>query len=238
MYDPSKSVWYNPAIEYMFNTEINEWDIRDAGFSIIKQFKLLPDNEIERLELMGKGLDRHKAIGCIERDNKDFAKELSRKFGEVRKIFIEYNHINPDDDIISVKKDAIFMIGNPKRSKFGLVEFRPKNTYSSYLRFSNINNLEIYYRGVEMDIKGMSDVSVRVHRLYMYEFLRCIIGMLETKNPSIRRYIMNFIMDYKAFNLEEQFYIEFNSLSRERNPLFNFQKVIVPLIDLINKEVQ
>ena len=49
-YNPSKTTWFNPDIEYLFNNEIIEYDMKDAGFNIIKQFKLLPDIKIKELE--------------------------------------------------------------------------------------------------------------------------------------------------------------------------------------------
>ena len=55
IYDPSKSIWKNPNIEYLFNDDIIEYDIKDAGFSLIKQHRLLPDETIRNLEKLGKG---------------------------------------------------------------------------------------------------------------------------------------------------------------------------------------
>ena len=238
MYDTAKHVWLNPAIEYIFNTDIIEYDIRDAGFSIIKQYHLLPEQTIRKLAGMEKGLPRHKAIGIMERDDKQLAQNLSQKFGEVRKLFIDYNKINPDNDIISVKKDAIFMIGTVKKTTFGQIEFRPKNTYTSYLRFPNITNLELYYKDNWIDVKGIGDNTVGRHRLYMFDFLRTVIKQLEEKNPSVKRYMMNFIMQYKAHELEDLYYLEFNSLSKDFNPLYNYQNILIPLVELINKEIQ
>lgn len=237
MYDVYKHIWYNPCIEFLFDSNIKEYDIRDAGFSIIQQYHLLPDNEIQRLSRIEKGEKRHKAVGWLERDNKELAKNLSMHFGKVRELFINYNKIDPDNSIVSVKKDAIFMIGDVKRTKFGLIDFRVKNEYSSYLRFSNINNLELFYNEEKIDIKGMGDSAVARHRLYMYDFLQNIFMRFERHDVSIKRYIMNFIMKYKNNELEENYYVEFNSLSKDINPLFNYQKILIPLVELINKEI-
>lgn len=238
MYDSRKDVWYNPAIEYLFNTEITEYDIKDAGFSIIQQYKLLPDETIQKLKNIPKGEARHKMVGILQRDDKEFAKNLSQKFGEVRYLFINCNNINPDNDIVSVKKDAIFLTKQIQRTKFGLIEFRPKNYYSSYLRFSNVSNLELYYNDTGIEIKGMSDRSKNRHRLYMYEFMKTFISYMEGKNPSIKRYFIDFLMKYKAGTLDEEYYLEFNNLSRDINPIFNYQNIIIPLISIIQKEIQ
>ena len=235
-YNPSRSTWLNPNIEYLFNDEIIEYDMQDAGFNLIKQFKLLPVEKIEELEKLGKGFERHKTIGILQRDNKEFSKALLDKFAEMRMFFISTNNLT-DSRIISVKKDAIFTIGRCSRIKFGGISFTPKNVYSSYIRFSDIQNLEIYYSIDKMDIKGMSDQSMNRHRLYMMEFLRSIIPMIESKDIAVKRFIANFVSDYKSYMLDEGYYIEFNNLSKDINPLYNYQKVIIPIVQIILKEI-
>ena len=235
MYDPQKTTWLNPMIEYLFNDEIIEYDIRDAGFSLIKEFKLLPSDKIMELERMGKGFNRHVAIGKLQRDDKEFSKALNDRFADARRTFINVNHIS-DNNIVSVKKDAIFLIGTVSKLKFGMVEFDNKNSYTSYVRFSHINNLELYYHDNEFDVKGMSDSSVDKHRLWMLEFLRKVFGMIETKDVKIKRYMMQFIDDYKSQNLDDEFYTEFNNLSASYNPIFNYQKIIIPLMQIISRE--
>ena len=235
VYDPIKTTWLNPGIEYLFNDEIIEYDIRDAGFSLIKEFKLLPEIQIRELERMGKGFNRHVAIGKIQRDDKIFSKALNDRFADARRAFIAGNNIS-DSNIVSVKKDAIFTIGSVERLKFGIVEFDKKNSYSSYIRFSSVNNLELYYHNHTFDIKGMSDISVDKHRLWMLEFLQKIVPMIESKNISVKRYMMNFIDDYKSQRLDDEYYIEFNNLSSSYNPIFNYQKIIIPLMQIITRE--
>lgn len=143
-----------------------------------------------------------------------------------------------DDQIVSVKKDAIYTIGQCKRLRFGLVQFVAKNTYSSYLRFPNIQNLEIYYSSEATDVKGMGDTATNRHRLYMLNFLRTMISLIEHKDRGCKRRIMKFIEEYKAHELDEGYYLEFNNLSRAINPSFNYLNVIVPLVQIINREIQ
>lgn len=236
-YDPSKTTWLNPNIEYLFGNEIFEYDIRDAGFSLIKQYKLLPDSKIKELSMMNKGVERHIEIGKIQRDNKEFSSKLLDKFAEIRSIFISANNLS-SNDILSVKKDAIYTIGQCNRLKFGSIEFCPKNYYSSYIRFGEISNLEIYYSDINIDIKGMGNHAINRHRLYMLEFLRSTINMIENNDSKIKRTIIRFINDYKTQNLDEEFYIEFNNASREINPIFNYKNIIIPLVNIILKEME
>lgn len=237
IYDPSKSIWKNPNIEYLFNDDIIEYDIKDAGFSLIKQHRLLPDETIRNLEKLGKGEERHIAIGKIQRENKQLAIDLNNKFTEIRSIFINCNKLT-DNDIISVKKDAIYTIGSCNRVNFGMIHFVAKNRYSSYIRFADIQNLEIYYSAEQIDIKGMSDSSVNKHRLYMMEFFNTIIPLIESHNSKAKRYLISFINDYKTHKLDDEYYVEFNNLSRDLNPIFNYQNILLPMCQIILKEIE
>ena len=52
LYNPNRSNWFNPNIQYLFDEEIIEYDIRDAGFSLIRQYKLLSPDKIQELGAM------------------------------------------------------------------------------------------------------------------------------------------------------------------------------------------
>jgi phage host-nuclease inhibitor protein Gam len=234
-YDVSKSNWLNPNVEYLIDNNIVEYDIQNAGLSIIKEFELLSEADISLLENLDK-IERHIAIGKIQRENKEFSRMLTDKFAEIRAVFISANNLS-DNNIISVKKDAIFTVGKCNKVKFNKIEFIPKNKYSSYIRFVENMNIEIYYNPSDMSIKGIGDISINKHRLYMMEFIRMILSKLESKDSSIKRFMMNMINNYKNMKLEDEYYIEFNNMSREFNPIYNFKKVLIPLIKIILREV-
>lgn len=237
LYDPQKTVWLNPNIDYIFNTEIIEYDMRDAGFNLIKQFKLLPEEKIKELEKLGKGFERHKQVGILQGKDPVFSKALLSKFADMRTIFVNMNNIT-DDNIISVRKDAIFLIGEVQKTKFGQLEFAKKNVYTSYIRFPLIQDMEIYYSNMGLDIKGMSDNAVNRHRLYMIDLLFKTMGSIEDHNPRVKKTLIAFIEKYKAGEIDDGFYLEFNRMSRNIDPLFNYQKVFIPLIQIILKEVR
>lgn len=236
-YNPQKSTWLNPNIEYLFNNEIIEYDIHDAGFSIIKQFHLLPDAKIKELGILEKGGERHRAIGMLQRDDKVLSKSLSDKFAEIRMFFISANKLT-DNEIISVKKDAIYTIGPCEKLSFGTIKFVAKNRYTSYIRFPDIQNLEIYYSSDGIDVKGLGDSAINRHRLYMMEFLRNIISLIEDNSPKAKREMVRFIQAYKSNELDDEFYLEFNNISRNLDKQFNFQKIIVRLVGIILKEME
>lgn len=236
-YNPSQSTWMNPNIEYLFSEDIIEYDIHDAGYSLIKQFHLLPDDKIKQLSMLAKGIDRHVAVGKLQRDDREFSKLLTSKFAEVRQIFLTTNQIS-SDDIVSVKKDAIYTIGEQRRTRFGIVQFAQKNRYTSYIRFPNIQNIELYYSQDKLDVKGMGDSAINRHRLYMMEFFNELIPMIESRNPYAKRFLIRFIMRYKSHELDDEYYLEFNNMSRDINPLFNYLNILIPLVRIIHEEIR
>lgn len=234
MYTADIQTWLNPNIEFLFDKNIYEFDIHDAGLSIIKELKLLPEGKIQELSKMEKQKSVI-SVGKLQRDDKEFSKSLLNGFEEMRKRFLINNQLS-DNDIISVKKDAFFVTKKCKNTTFGFVEFVIKNKYTSYIRFSNNHNIECYYSDALLDIKGLSEVSENKHRLYLLDFLRKYFNMMENRNPRIKRFMINFINDYKNENLDEGYYLEFNNKSHSFDMYYNFINLITPLVQIIVKE--
>lgn len=235
LYLPEKSNWFNPKIEYLFNSLIYEYDIKNAGFSIIQEFGLLPSSEIMRLSKMEKGVQTIE-IGKLMGKDKSFSSALQEHFALVRKFFIDSNYIE-DCDLVSVKKDALFCTKECSKLKFGKVEFRVKNKYSSYIRFPLNNNLEIYYNdGCKLEVKGITDSNLNKHRIYMLEFIQKFIAMVEERNPAVKNFFKEFLMKYKWFELDTEYYLEFNNLSNAITPLFNYQMILIPFAQILVKE--
>jgi len=236
MYNPQTSSWCNPNIEYLFNNEIIEYDMKDAGMNIIQHYNLLDQHLINQLLSLEK-MDRHINIGKLQKQDKDLSKALSEKFAEMRAMFISANNLS-DNNIISVKKDAIYTIGPCYNLKFGKVEFTSKNIYSSYVRFVDNMNIEIYYSMKNIEVKGIGDSGVNRHRLYILSFINKIVSYIEMKDSSVKRFLKSFIDKYKRSELDDEYYVEFNNMSRELNPIYNYQKVIIPLVHITLKEME
>ena len=235
-YDPNRSNWFNDDIEYLINNVIIEYDMREAGMSIIKAFKLLGINTIKSLEEMDKK-ERIIEVGRIQGRDKDFSQRLLAKFAELRSLFMEANNL-ASERIIAVKKDAIFTIDYCENIKFGLIEFRPKNTYSSYIRLSENSNIELLYSNSSIEVKGIQEFSLNKHRLHTLEFLKIYFSKLENKDSFLKRILMKQIDSYKLGELEEEYYLEFNNKSKEFNPLFNYQKLYIPLVRIAMRELR
>ena len=101
----SSSLWKNDSfinqnIPYLFNHEIIEYDMKDAGFSLTREFHLLDEKIIEKLDKYKK--DKRKIeLGKIQRDDKDYRDNLKKSFAYARKLFLESNELE-DNDIIFI----------------------------------------------------------------------------------------------------------------------------------------
>ena len=94
---------------FEIDSEIVVWDIKTANLSICSEYKLLTEKQIRQIESMPKD-KRVRTVGLLERSSKKFAKALEEHFDIVVNQFIEQNGLNKDQDIICIKKDAVFVI--------------------------------------------------------------------------------------------------------------------------------
>ena len=86
-----RSSWINPKYEYLFGKKIVEYDMQSAGFSLVKEYKLLDEKTIQDLNNTGSKRELVVKLGLIQKKNKEFAKALSDAFKEARRRFFEAN---------------------------------------------------------------------------------------------------------------------------------------------------
>ena len=118
----------NEIRPFEVNSSIIEWDMKRAGLNLIKEFKLLPENLILELEDMPKK-DADIKIGKLQIKDKEFSKNLEKAFTDVMNHFLEVNNIDKEFDVLSIKKDACFVINKKiTQSTCGeYIKFIPKN---------------------------------------------------------------------------------------------------------------
>lgn len=207
-----RSLWLNKNIDFLFGMDIVEYDMHSAGLSLIKEFKLLPEEDIQVLDKMDKK-SKNVKIGLYQKDKK-FAKKLLECFVEARKRFITSNKLT-EENVLSVKKDAIFVIDTPiNNTDFGEIHFSRKNSYTSYLR---LNRLEFYINTSTniIDIKGLGqgEELEKVHELhddYMLKFIMKFTKLRENMADKkvMTNYISNFCKKYRERKLPIGFYRE------------------------------
>ena len=245
-----KHNYLNKDIEYLVSNEIIEYDMRSAGFNIIKKFKLLDDKKISHLESLPKER-RQITIGLYQRENKKFAEDLNSKFVEMRRLFFEANDLQ-DESVLSIKKDAIITTKRCYNTIFDNVEFAEKHVYTSYYY---ISKYEIYVGPSQIDLKGISDTKLQYHRDYMLDFMFRFLKLVEVgSRKQIITNLVQFANYYKRRELEVGYYRELNSDSLFRlnkefigdiigiqqvdsvddiDISFNYMKFIVPFIKLL-----
>jgi hypothetical protein len=255
-----KDTYLNKSYPMIINKVIIEYDLKSANTSLCKEYNLLPDAKIQEIENMPKK-NRVKTIGKIMRKDEKFKTGLKDAFIDIRRRFFEENNIQ-DEDVLAIKKDAIFCLREIKHTEFGFCKFSSKNRYTSYLY---VNQLEIYYNSKgntlgdngKIDVKGISDVNLEKHADYMLKFFKILFRHLEiSPRKTLNRYIANFIDRYKNLQLEVGYYREFNQMSIIRlndsdetydNDIFipyenkhehllidyNFFEILLPIVKLI-----
>lgn len=247
--------YLNPYKSLCINSEIIEYDIKSANLSIIKEYKLLSQDIIDKIEKMNKN-DRVIFVGKIMGKDKNFAKTLEKKFNDIIDEFIELNHLDKELDVISIKRDAVFVINkNISHTKFGEhINFIRKNVYTAYMY---LKPYEFYINNDKIDVKGLNDQLYNLHKNGILDLIREFIELCASTNMNkslINRYLKSLVVDYKNRNLCFDYYREFNQTSKYRYIIddevmlvdsinerslnridisYNYINIIIPMIRLI-----
>ena len=207
----SKEIWErhnytNHDVGMIINGEIIEYDIKAAGMNLAKEFGYIDKKILDYLETLDKKT-RNIKLGLLKKKDEQLSKKENQAFIEARKLFIVTNKLNVED-IVAIKKDAIFVSRRCNNRKFGNIEFIPKNKYTSYME---LNKLEFYYNSTQLDIKGINDVVYEQHEKYMIEFLKTYFSLMELNNKAkLIDYVTNFVYRYKSKLLDLGYYRELN----------------------------
>ena len=174
--------YLNKSIEYLKNVTITEYDIKSAGFSVLKFLKLLPDETLQKWEKLDKQTRTVKE-GLLQKEHPEIAEKILKTLSSARQAFVILNKIRPED-ILAIKKDAIFLI-NKQPTKLIIkefFEFRKKNTYTSYMY---INKKEFYFSSLtkELEVKGISNEAKILQKDYLLKYIGQIFASSEKVNP-------------------------------------------------------
>lgn len=241
-----KSNYTTKNVLYLFNHVIYEYDIHSADVNICKRYNLLPEDKIKKLESMDKKR-RVVAVGKLQRD-KDFRDSLLSGFCRIRREFYDSNDLEKED-IISVKKDAIFTTKKCKKLHFGNLEFVPKNIYTSFIQFGG---LEVYFHGDDVDVKGIDDRVLKKHENGILKVIITFFRKMETSSKSeVLSYMNRIVSRYKRRELPLDYYRRFNRDSKyhvvysddmfdeywddkvcDIDINYNFFNVLIPLIKI------
>lgn len=208
------------------NCSILEYDMKSCNTSICREFGLLPDKVLDRLEKMPKQ-QREITFGKLRGKNKELSQEHTKRVDEVVKQFIKQNNLNFEDDIVSIKNDAIFVynkdilyptIGNH-------ILFRPKNEYHGYIY---LHPFEFYFRydlneyNSYVDVKNFTrDVELlKKHSDGIFTLLHEFMQVAEKSNVDgyeLNKFCHDIVDYYKKRELDPAIYREFKVTAVNKN---------------------
>lgn len=196
------------------NSNIVEYDIRHANTSLMRYYKLKNPSIIDKLDNLPK-IKREIYVGNLQREDKEFSKALLKGFDDMMNLFLSTNGLSIEDDLLSIKKDAAFVINKKVHTTDfdGCVHFVKKNVYKHYIR---IGMYECYVKeDGSMDVKGIGDRdALNLHNNGILHLIREIIDLYITNdNIEINDYLHDFCVSYKKRELPFEYYREFNSQS-------------------------
>lgn len=248
----------NKDITLVYNSEIIEWDMKSGNISVMLYYNLVPEHVAKKIATF-PDKKRKIIVGNMQRDNKEFAKNLENGFNNIVNEFITLNQLSAYD-IISIKRDAIFVKNRDIRySSIGdYVLFRPKNHYHAYLY---LDKMEFYFGSDrKIDIKGINDKKSILHKDGILNLLNDVIEMKEqmcskidihTYLKKFTDYYLNGLLPFEYYrNLNdssmytmkmvvdgEYYSYEVDSIDEDMIPnvnlRYNYEHVILPLIQTI-----
>lgn len=200
----SKHNFTDRNIVHLKNVVIREYDIRDAGMSIIKHCKILGEEQIAFLQAMPK-TQKNIYIGNLMKEHPEFeiAPKMFDEYVRIRKNLFELNDIK-DEEVLSIKKDAIFLVNKRlKVSNIDIYDFVEKSKFSSYI---NLMSKEFYYSSWNnrLVVKGFDKevTKILLTRGNLFDRVRHIIQVAEFNNQSrVLKAIKDLRDDYIHYEL-------------------------------------
>lgn len=172
---------YNSSYNIILNSFIREYDISKANINVLFERGVIDKSTYDNLYNSDKFI-REKTIGLMIRKDNQIYKEIQAGIMDAKYKLIQSNNIDLED-IVSIKNDAVFVMNNKlQNTKFGLVDFKLKNTYTLFLK---IPKYEFYYyyntytKEEKLDIKGINDSKLEIHKNYFMDFLLALFNTLQ-----------------------------------------------------------
>lgn len=200
-----KLMWFNDNISYMFHGNILEYDMKAMSVSISERYKLLDDETIRILKLLPKE-KRTVKVGLLQRDNKEFSEKLIKCELETREKFLKTNNLD-ESNVLSLHSDAC-IFNSRKRiiNDIDGVEFKHANTWSSYMRYKNI---EMFFNDGVITYKGIPKDMLNQHTLGIHKYLCTVFDKLENYDSSVLDFLSRFQTKYLQDKLPDYYYIPF-----------------------------
>ena len=215
-----KSLNYKTQFKYFVNSFIREYDLSKANINALLYTKRISNKEHDHYLVMDRQ-ERETKIGLWIKKDPSVYKSIQQGIIEAKRRLVFANNIE-DFDIISVKNDAMFIVGKDLvYTAFPPFEFKVKNTYTVYLQ---VADLEIYYGdtvdpingfvNTNIDVKGISDDMLTLHQDGMLDLICNLCYKIQREDIKDTMKWMSQI--YEAFinrSLPKVYYRNFDSFS-------------------------
>ena len=217
-----ENITYNRLdLNFVHSRFIREYDIRKANISILYNSGIIDEATYTRLYNSTRAA-RQIEIGLMIKYDSELYKALAAGIIEAKHKLFTMNDIK-DYEVLSIKNDAVFILD--RQLQYTEVDknivFVQKNTYTSYIRFSN--KVEIFYGldkigdNEKVDVKGIGDETLRLHKDYFLDFIVFILSSVETESiDEVISSFKDFYNSYVSLSLPIEYYREFNSDSKYR----------------------
>ena len=202
-------------IDFLINSVIIEYDLSKANINILLYYKAISEDLYCELYNADR-MTRQITIGNMMKDP-NISQIISNGFVEARRLFFDANSIQ-DQDVLGIKKDAIYLLRKANFTKFDNLEFKEKNFYTSFYNIRS-QRKEMYYckdpiTGEEkLDIKGINDDSLIYHKDYFMEFLLVLFETAQVDICAAIDILNTFTGKYLSRQLDLGYYRNFDSES-------------------------
>jgi len=202
----------NKQIQYIKHNLITEYDLKSGGLNILTDLGYLSKEQHDNFLAMDK-IDRNVKLGKMLQKDQEMNEALMKGFADARRYFFQANLIEPAD-ILTIKKDAIFLINKNDRMNLQIAEYShyvKKNVYRSFI---NINGREHYLAADsnELTVKKYPELAKTGHQDYLFKFLKEILVLDEDDNKD-KIYQKIAILKYKLVDrlLPKEYYRSIHS---------------------------
>jgi len=174
---------YQSPIMYIIDANILEYDIAKANISVLRDIGAIDESLYNRLYAMPK-LEREIFIGNYQRDH-GLTDALKQGIQDARKSLFAFLGLN-ETNVIEINNDSITMIADSLQDYPSQVMVGPHTTFrvkGRYRSFYLLGRKKFYYQfdpvtGSEgMDIKGLGEYSIAMHRDYLISWLMHVFGI-------------------------------------------------------------
>lgn len=168
-----KCVNYLQPVFLLKSTIIYEYDIEKANISVLLDSGHISQEQYDWLYKQDR-MVRQVIIGKMEKENRAITKAKQHGIEEAKRRLFQSNMIT-NAEVLSIKNDAVFVTRELKNLEFDHVKFTLRNYYTMFMKVFRCELYYLYDISTEeeiLDIKGINDEVLYLHKDYLVEFLK------------------------------------------------------------------